>query len=189
MPINKVFRVTAAGALAVISVTPLAACSSSGAPREASAYRASHMCVLNGTDKAIMSVGEYEMTRLDVTHPDPTGPLDPGDTWCTDGYNAFKNEAGSTWDASVDVRFSDAPDDFARFLVRNGAFDYPTMWCGQVNRVILWTPGFLGIEWERDVTIPAQGLGGVQTAPVHDFHLRRLDDTPDYKEWLVTVRS
>lgn len=198
MTINRALRAVAAGSLAVIAATSVAACSSAssageapanGASREASAYRASHLCVLNDTGKSILSVGEYEMTRVDVTHPDPTGPLAPGETWCTDGYNALKNEAGSTWDASVEVRFSDTPQDFARFLVRNAALDVPTMWCGQENRAILWTPGFFA-DWEIDLTLPAQRLGDPQlTGPRHDFHLRRLDDTPNFKEWLVTVRS
>jgi len=198
MAMKRFRKAASAGLLTVLVAATLVACAPAGnasistesaTTREASAYRASRLCVLNDTDKTIMSVGEFEMTRLDVTHPDPTGPLAPGEMWCTDGYNALQDVARSTWDASVDIRFSNDPDDFARFLVRNAGFDYPTLWCGQVHRAILWSPGFLGEVWERDLTIPlVRPDASLNDRPTHDFHLRRLDDTPNFKEWLVTVR-
>jgi hypothetical protein len=198
MAMKRFRKAASAGLLTALVATTLVACSPAGnssvstesaTTREASAYRASRLCVLNDTDKTIMSVGEFEMTRLDVTHPDPTGPLEPRATWCTNGYNSLQDVAKNTWDASVDIRFSNDPEDFGRFLVRNAGFDYPTMWSGQVNRIMLWSPGFLGAEWERDLTIPVVFPdASLNDRPTHDYHLRRLDDTPDFKEWLITVR-
>ncbi|MFZ4506034.1 MAG: hypothetical protein ACOYNK_06765 [Microbacteriaceae bacterium] len=198
MVLSFLHKSVALGALTVISVASLAACASGGSTdgdqagtttREASAYRASHLCVLNDTDKTIMSVGEYEMTRTGESHPDPTGPLKPGATWCTDGYESFVGEDGVVQDASVEVRFNATNGDFARFAVRNPGGTYPIMVVGQEDwETLFFQPGILGWVWETDITVPNPEEFNPKTGPSHDFHLRRLNDTPDFKEWLVTVR-
>lgn len=75
----------ALGALTVISAASLAGCASgstsgdsvsTGADRQA-AFLASQVCVVNDTDKTILSVGEFDMNRVADSHPDPTGPLEP----------------------------------------------------------------------------------------------------------------
>jgi hypothetical protein len=197
MAITKAIRAVASGALMIIAATSLAACSSvssvgdsseTATSREAGAYRASHLCVLNGTDKTIMSVGEYaDMQRTGDTHPDPTGPLEPGATWCTNGYNSFKDYNGTVVDASVQITFANTENDYVRFLVNNPGDGYPDMWLGQDEWHRWFQPGANGEDWEIDVTYPNENT--TSTSPKHDYHLRRLDDTTNFKEWLVTVRS
>lgn len=197
MAITNLYRVAAGAALTVLALTTLSACSSGGSSaitpkeemdREAGAYRASRLCVLNGTDKTILSVGEFEMSRKGETHPDPTGPLKPGATWCTNGYNSFTDSFGDTQDASVEIRFAESGGDFARFAVSNPGGGYPVMEFGQETWDWLFTPGTEGMLWEEDITIPDPNSVYSKTGPAHDYHLRRLDDTPLFKEWLVTVK-
>jgi hypothetical protein len=198
MALSILHKSVAPGALTVISAASLAACASGSSTdadqlgtttREASAYRASHLCVLNDTDKTIMSVGEYVMTRTGESHPDLTGPLKPGATWCTNGYNSFEDSNGDTQDASVEIKFSEAGGDFTRFAVNNPGSGYPKMVYGQ--RTFdqgSFMPGFMGLPWETDDTVPDNHTYNPRTGPSHDYHMRRLNDTPDFKEWLVTVR-
>jgi hypothetical protein len=189
MPVGLVRKAVAAGAIAIVAATTLVACSAEVTSREASAYRASRLCVLNDTDKTIMSVGEYEMTRTGESHPDPTGPLKPDATWCTNGYNSFEDSNGDTQDASVEIKFSEAGGDFTRFAVNNPGSGYPTMVYGQ--RTFdqgYFQPGFMNLPWEVDDTVPDSNTSNPRTGPSHDYHMRRLDDTPDFKEWLITVR-
>jgi hypothetical protein len=196
MALSILLKSVALGALTVISAASLAACASGGSTsgnqtatttREASAYRASHLCVLNDTDKTIMSVGEYEMTRTGESHPDPTGPLKPGATWCTNGYESFKYETNvSPYDANVEIKFAGTGGDFTRFLVSNWALTSPLMLFGQGTLNGDFQPG--PDPWEIDVTYPDPNVLNPKTGPSHDYHLRRLDDTPYFKEWLVTVR-
>ena len=189
MPVTFVRKAVAAGAIAIVAATTLVACSAEVTSREASAYRASRLCVLNDTDKTIMSVGEYEMTRTGESHPDPTGPLKPGATWCTNGYNSFEDGNGETQDASVEIKFSEAGGDFTRFAVNNPGSGYPTMVYGQRTfDQVPFQPGFMNLPWETDVTVPDSNTYNPRTGPSHDYHMRRLDDTPDFKEWLITVR-
>ena len=196
MTLSTSLKTLSVGALVVIAVSSLTACAS-GRPtdgdqagtttREASAYRASHLCVLNGTDTTIMSIGEFgDMERTGDTHPDPTGPLAPGATWCTNGYESFKDYNGTVVDASVQITFANTEDDYVRFLVNNPRDGYPDMWLGQEEWHRWFQPGPLGDPWEIDVTYPNENT--TSTSPKHDYHLRRLDDTTNFKEWLVTVR-
>ena len=178
-------KAVTAGSIAVLAATTLVACSSGSTSREASAYRASHLCVLNGTDKTIMSVGEFEMTRTGESHPDPTGPLEPGATWCTNGYNSFRHGL-STYDASLEIRFSETEGDYSRFIVSNWDLTSPMMQFGQRAFDNDFQPG--PEPWEKDVTIPNPNAANGQTGPSHDYHLRRLDDTTYFKEWLISVR-
>jgi hypothetical protein len=197
MKLSTSLKTLFVGALVLIAVSSLTACASDGASlapateatdREAGAYRASHLCVLNGTDKTIMSVGEYgDMERTGETHPDPTGPLAPGATWCTNGYNSFRDYNGTVVDASVQITFANTDNDYVRFLVNNPRDGYPDMWLGQEEWHRWFQPGPLGDDWEIDVTYPNENT--TSTSPKHDYHLRRLDDTTNFKEWLVTVRS
>ena len=198
MPVTSARKVVAAAAIAIFAMTTLVACASGVSSatatkdaigREAGAYRASHLCVLNGTDKTILSVGEFEMTRTGETRPDATGPLEPGATWCTNGYNAFTDSSGETMDASVEIMFAESGGDFTRFAVSNPGNGYPFIQFGQQTWDWTFTPGTYDAPWEMDTTIPDQGPIYTKTGPAHDYHVRRLDDTPNFKEWLVTVRS
>jgi hypothetical protein len=38
------------------------------------------------------------------------------------------------------------------------------------------------VQWETDVTMPQY------SQPNHEYHIRRLDDSEFFKEWLITVR-
>jgi hypothetical protein len=195
MKISPVYRAIAWGSIAIFAATSLAACapggsssgSTEGSSREASAYRASRLCVLNDTDKTIMSVGEFDMKRTGESHPDPTGPLKPGATWCTNGYNSFTSTSSDVYiDATVEIKFTETGDDFTRFTVANWSIASPIMFYGQQKLDGTFEPGT--DPWEVDVTYPAPDDSLSQTVPSHDFHLRRLDDTTNFKEWLVTVR-
>ena len=197
MTITNFYRAATGATLAILALTTLSACASGGTSvaipknevsREAGAYRASHLCVLNGTDKTILSVGEFAMSRQGETHPDPTGPLEPGDTWCTNGYNSFTDSFGDTQDASVEIKFSETGGDFARFAVSNPGGGYPVIEFGQETWDWTFTPGSDSAPWEMDTTIPDPNSVYSKTGPAHDYHLRRLDDTPIFKEWLVTVK-
>ena len=188
-PVVFVRKAVAAGAIAIVAATTLVACSAEETSREAGAYRASRLCVLNDTDKTIMSVGEYEMTRTGESNPDPTGPLKPGATWCTNGYNSFTDRDGLTWDASVEVKYAETGGDYTRFAVSNPGDGFPTMVYGQqVFDQGYLQPGYMGSPWEYDDTVPESDTSNPRTGPSHDYHLRRLDDTQYFKEWLVTVR-
>jgi hypothetical protein len=198
MPVTSARRVVAAAAIAIFAMTTLVACASGVSSatatkdaigREAGAYRASHLCVLNGTDKTILSVGEFEMTRTGETHPDPTGSLKSGATWCTNGYNAFTDNFETTMDASVEIKFAESGGDFARFAVSNPGNGYPFIQFGQQTWDWLFYPGRNYDPWEIDTTIPDPEDSYSKTGPAHDYHIRRLDDTPNFKEWLVTVKS
>ncbi len=195
MKIRTVYRAIAWGFIAIFAATSLAACapggsssgSTEGTSREASAYRASRLCVLNDTDKTIMSVGEFEMIRTGESHPDPTGPLEPGATWCTNGYNSFKQDKlTSPSDASVEIRFTDNYGDFMQFVVSNWPLTSPIMEFGRDKVDDAFQPG--PDPWEIDVTIPRANPVNQQVGPSHDYHLRRLDDTTYFIEWLITVR-
>ena len=180
-------KAVAAAAIIVLASTTLVACSSGSTSREAGAYRASHLCVLNDADTTIMSVGEFAMKRTGESHPDPTGPLKPGATWCTNGYNAFKEDAfTSPSDANVEIRFTENYGDFMQFLVSNWALTSPIMEYGREQVEDRFQPG--PEPWEKDVTLPEPNVLNPKTGPSHDYHLRRLDDTTNFKEWLITVR-
>jgi len=196
--ISSIYKVVAVSALTVFAAATLTACASGGPSgltriepesREASAYRASHLCVLNRTDKTILSVGEFEMTRTGKTNPDPTGPLKPGATWCTNGYNSFIDNFETTVDASVEIRFAESGGDFARFAVSNPGNGYPFLQYGQQTWDWLFIPGRDYGPWEIDITIPDVDDTFSKTGPAHEYHFRRLDDTPNFKEWLVTVKN
>lgn len=179
-------KAVAAGAIAVLAATSLVACSPGASSRLASAYRASHLCVLNATDTTILSVGEFAMRRTGESHPDPTGPLEPGATWCTNGYNSFQYGTTSPSDANVEIRFTDNYGDFMQFVVSNWEFTSPLMEYGRNKIDDTFDPG--PDPWEIDVTIPKPNAANGQTGASHDYHLRRLDDTTYFIEWLITVR-
>jgi hypothetical protein len=186
MSFTSARKVIAAGAIAIVAATTLVACSAEVTSREASAYRASRLCVLKDTDKTIMSVGEYEMTRTGESHPDPTGPLEPGATWCTNGYNSFDLYPQNPSDANVEIRFTDNYGDFMQFLVNNWPLTSPIMQYGRDKIDGDFQPG--PDPWEVDVTLPKANPVEQEDGPTHDSHLRRLDDTTYFIEWLITVR-
>lgn len=170
---------------------PLMGCSADGPPssqpsnsisREASP-RGSQLCILNGTDKTIPMVREMGPFRSGDHHPDPAGPLAPGAKWCTNGYN------GVTWpdmDVAAQILFDENGTDRSNWGAYNPwAGDAGIKWGNGdedslTQFIISFTPQ---ISWETDATFPEN------TQPNHDYHIRRLDDTEFFKEWLVTVRS
>ncbi len=186
MAISKVFKTVAAGAVAIFAATSLVACSSgssssvsldSTAVRKASGYLPSRVCVENYTNETIMYVGEFEMNRTGVSHPDPAGPLKPFDAWCTDGYNAFSDVTGMPTDAIVEVKFSDAPGDFVRFAFRNGyMWGDPYMMFGQ--EILDNTFPTADDGWYRDFNLPASG---------RNFFFQVPYESPDFQEWSIEV--
>jgi hypothetical protein len=167
---------------------PLSSDSSQNDDRQASSL-ASRLCVLNGTDKTFLNIGESDLfTRVSETHPDPSGSLEPGATWCTNGFNsiALKRD-GAVYDASVEITFTDAGDDFVSFWVLNRFIDPPQIRAGRTSYDIFFFEPWGAGSWETDVTIP--DWSGEAAYLYHDYHVRRLDDSEYFKEWLVTVRS
>jgi hypothetical protein len=195
MAMKRFRKAASAGLLTALVATTLVACSPAGnssvstesaTTREASAYRASRLCVLNDTDTTIVSVGEFDMKRVGESHPDPTGPLEPGATWCTNGYNSFQLPPQSPSDANVEIRFTNNYGDFMQFLVSNWSLASPIMQYGRDMLNDKFQPG--PEAWEKDVTLPKASPVNQEDGPTHDYHLRRLDDTTYFIEWLITVR-
>ena len=74
-----------------------------------------------------------------------------------------------------------------QFLVSNRRLTSPIMQYGRDKIDGDFQPG--PDPWEVDVTLPKANPVEQGAGPTHDYHLRRLDDTTNFKEWLVTVRS
>ena len=139
----------------------------------------SELCILNDTPKTIHWVGELGPYKNGDHHPDAAGPLAPGAKWCTNGYNAYTFEL----DVAAQIVFTRDGSDKSSWGADNN-------WFGQQLVRYTYANGDVGIgttfealwSWERDVTLPEF------SQPNHDYHIRRLDDTEFFKEWLVTVR-
>ena len=148
------------------------------ASREASLL-ASRLCILNDTTKTLPMVREFGPFENSDHHPDPEGPLKPGKTWCTNGYNSTSGFYNA--DATAEILFTEDGSDQIAFGVINPWMYYP---------IIYWGSGPQGFSndwdtehaWERDLTYPDK------SQPQHSYHIRRLDDSEFFKEWLVTVR-
>ncbi|CAB4909026.1 unannotated protein [freshwater metagenome] len=194
----RIFRLAGPGGVALAISVLLAGCavakdgtvapsSSPSTSREASLYRASRICVENDTDKSLYKLSEVELSRTGPSHPDPAGPLAPGATWCTNGYNSFVSDTGKDVDATVQIQFSDSPTDISKFKVGNPSLDSPWMTLGYISwDDTYWAPGG-NVPWERDLNLPREK--SVVDGPRHDVHLRRADDSVNFIEWVVTVRS
>ena len=178
----------------LVAISPLvASCASSGAEptahasasREA-ALRASHLCILNGTDKTIPMIRELEPFNNDDHHPDPAGPLAPGEKWCTNGYSSYGSNATKNYfDVTAQILFAPGGSDLSNWGVNNDFLAWPAARYGtgedstpfpEENTFETRT------SWETDVTLPKNSTHS------HDYHIRRLDDTEFFKEWLITVR-
>jgi hypothetical protein len=185
--VKKVSREWAALLAAATLSILLAGCSSSGSadspttPEREAGILGSRLCILNDTGKTIPMIRERGPFKNADHHADPAGPLAPGATWCTNGYNSFN--ADWIQDATADILFTADGSDHVFWGVDNS-------WAAPAE--ISWGRelyGFLnhfspeGIEWETDLTYPQDAL------VEHRYHIRRLDDSEFFKEWLVTVRS
>ena len=177
---------TAITTVAILTVL-LTGCSASGSAdsvptpaREASA-RGSRLCILNDTVKTIPMIRERGPFINGDHHPDPFGPLAPGATWCTNGYSSFN--ADWIQDATADILFTPDGSDHVYWGVDNSwALPAEISW-GRERFGFLNHFAPEGSVWEVDLTYPQDAL------VEHRYHVRRLDDTEFFKEWLVTVRS
>ena len=171
--------------VSIISVL-VTGCSASGSadsvptPAREASSRGSRLCILNDTAKTIPMIRERGPFINGDHHPDPFGPLAPGATWCTNGYSSFN--ADWIQDATADILFTPDGSDHVYWGVDNS-------WASPAE--ISWGRerfGFLnhfapeGSVWEVDLIYPQDAL------VEHRYHVRRLDDTEFFKEWLVTVR-
>jgi hypothetical protein len=154
--------------------------SSSSTTREAT-IRASRLCFLNDTKTTIARVEEWGTFVTGDHHPDPAGPLPPGKTWCTNGYNSVKDDV-NTYDVSAKLKFSNDDSDVSTWEVMNPWFGSPRITWGSTQP---HHTHYADLEWEFDLTFPDDSSGLRQ----HDYHIRRLDDSEFFAEWLVTIRS
>ena len=169
----------------VMLVSFLVGCATSPSPsdtasREASA-RGSHLCILNETGKTLPMVREFGPFATGDHHPDPAGPLAPGATWCTHGYNSYTKQG--RLDVTAEILFTDDGSEKSHWAASNiwseGASLVYDAESGDAAFNYRFTPAFS--TWEADSTIPKR-------QPNHEYHIRRLDDSEFFKEWLVTVR-
>ncbi len=183
-------RALAAAGIALASAGLLTGCatpasepvaSTETASREAG-LRGSRLCILNETTKTFPLVRERGPFDNGDHQADPPGPLAPGKTWCTSGYNSYS--ADGDYDATAEIQFTRDGSEQVYWGVLN-------MWLG--DPMISWGSalggGFVqkydtsdGNLWEIDRVYPKNAQ------PNHDYHIRRLDDSEFFKEWLVTVR-
>jgi hypothetical protein len=139
----------------------------------------SELCILNDTPKTIHWVGELGPYKTGDHHPDAAGPLAPGAKWCTNGYNAYSSEI----DVAAQIIFTQDGSDRSNWGAFNGWFGGQILRYSVGDQDLFSHGSFEAIwTWETDVTRPEF------SQPNHDYHLRRLDDTEFFKEWLVTVR-
>jgi len=142
--------------------------------------RGSRLCIVNATTNTFPLVRELGPFINGDHNPDPEGPLKPGATWCTTGYNSY-SVGIFTQDATAEILFSEDGSDQVVWGVDNSWFFYP---------IISWGRGAQGFSayedtehaWEWDLTYPKD------SGPQHDYHIRRLDDSENYIEWQLTVR-
>ena len=185
----KISRASTLLSVAVGVTIVLTGCSSSGsdsspstplASRDASA-RGSHLCILNDTGKTLPMVREFGPFATGDHHPDPAGPLAPGATWCTHGYNSYTKQG--RLDVTAEILFTDDGSEKSHWAASNiwseGASLVYDAESGDAAFNYRFTPAFS--TWEVDSTIPKR-------QPNHEYHIRRLDDSEFFKEWLVTVR-
>ena len=156
------------------------AASSTTALREAS-IRGSRLCILNETGKTIPLIRERGPFINGNHHPDPEGPLAPEATWCTNGYNSFNADWGQ--DATADILFTADGSDHAYWAVSNPWLGAPQISWGREIYGYLNHYEPTGSSWEVDLTYPEDAL------VEHHYHIRRLDDSEFFKEWLLTVRD
>jgi len=139
----------------------------------------SELCILNDTPKTIHWVGELGPYKNDDHHPDAAGPLAPGAKWCTNGYNSYAHGL----DVAAQIIFTRDGSDKSSWGADNNWFGQQLIRYTYANGDVGSGTTFEAIwSWEMDVTLPEF------SQPNHDYHLRRLDDTEFFKEWLVTVR-
>ncbi len=145
--------------------------------------RGSRLCILNETTKTFPLVRERGPFDNGDHQADPEGPLAPGETWCTSGYDSYS--ADDRQDATAEIQFTaDGSEQVYWGVLNPWLLDPMISWGWQKGG------GFVheydtedGNPWETDVVFPKN------SEPRHDYHIRRLDDTEFFKEWLVTVRS
>jgi hypothetical protein len=167
---------------AYTGVTPS---SPTDATREAG-IRASRLCFLNDTTKTIAMVKEWGTFNTGDHHPDPEGPLPPGKTWCTNGFDSGGKNPEIT-DATAQLIFnSDGTDAIAWGVFNSWLYSPKIFWdYANTNLSYLTYHHQADTGWEFDLTFPYDSSGLRQ----HDYHVRRLDDSEFFIEWLVTIRS
>jgi hypothetical protein len=171
------------GAMSLVLLTGCAASSVSfmapSSTREAS-IRASRLCIVNATTSAFPMVREFGPFQNGDHHPDPEGPLKPGATWCTSGYNSY-SEDNEPQDATAEILFTTDGSDEVVWGVDNSWYFYPIISWGTRAKAF---EKFQDTEhtWEWDLTYPKD------SQPNHDYHIRRLDDSENNIEWQITVR-
>jgi hypothetical protein len=141
--------------------------------------KGSELCILNETGKTIPLVQQLGDPDPD-SHPDAPGPVAPGGKWCSNGYNSY-TDSFDIFDVTAQIFFTADRADEARWGAINKVVMPPVVRYGNGG----FSDGFGGWwgNWETDVSLQRDGY------PNHDFHIRRLDDTEFFKEWLITVRS
>jgi hypothetical protein len=141
--------------------------------------KGSELCILNETGKTIPLVQQLGDPDPD-SHPDAPGPVAPGGKWCSNGYNSY-TDSFDIFDVTAQIFFTADRGDEARWGAINKVVMPPGVRYGNGG----FSDGFGGWwgNWETDVSLQRDGY------PNHDFHIRRLDDTEFFKEWLITVRS
>ena len=180
-------------AAAFLSVL-VAGCSSAGSadsttsPSREAGVLASRMCILNDTGKTIPMIRELGPYINGDHHPDPEGPLAPGATWCTNGYDSYSNSVRikHALDVTAQILFTSDGKDRANWGASNESIGSPFVIfdAGVESDPFLTRRIFdTGFVWETNVTMP------LYSQPNHDYHIRRLDDSEFFKEWLITVRS
>jgi hypothetical protein len=151
------------------------------ASREA-APRGSRLCILNETKKTFPLVRERGPFDNGDHQADPPGPLAPGKTWCTSGYNSYS--ANGSFDATAEIQFTRDGSEQVYWAVDNPWLTDPVISWGSAlgGGFVSRYDTFDGNPWETDEVYPKDAQ------PNHDYHIRRLDDSEFFKEWLVTVR-
>jgi len=155
-------------------------------PSREAGLRGSRLCIVNGTTQTIPMVRERGPFVNGDHHPNPEGPLAPEATWCTAGYNSWTDN-GLTKDIGAEILYQSDGSDRVFWAALNSAIAAPVIQWAQiatpddVDNLGWRIQTFYG--WEEDLTYP---LG--RDTPSHDYHIRRLNDSEYYKEYVVTVR-
>jgi hypothetical protein len=171
----------------------VAGCSSLGSadsttnPAREAGVLASRLCILNDTGKTIPMIRELGPYVNGDHHPDPEGPLAPGATWCTNGYDSYSDSVRlkHALDVTAQILFTADGKDRSNWGASNESIGSPLVIfdTGVQSDPFLTRRLFsTDFQWETDVTMPQY------SQPNHDYHIRRLDDSEFFKEWLITVR-
>ena len=194
MAMKRFRKAASAGLLTVLVAATLVACAPAGnasistesaTNRQASGYSPSSICVTNYSLETIMFVGEFEMNRTGQTVADPSGPLKRGDTWCTRGFEAFSDQTGMFADAIVEVRFSSADSDVARFAARNGYMWTPYLAYGQ--KILDNTLGPVPVYGYWDLTFPDPNKDPSQSGTPRSYLIEDPYDNGEFIEWVIQV--